>query len=78
MIAQLMPSSLSISGNTSTNISDLDSGWSPFLTPLAKQTRRPEILQRIHDKYSHSSTSTREKFLQNNVIENIPIEEEES
>ena len=35
-------------------------------------------MQRIHDKDSHSFTSTREEFLQDIVIENIPIDDEES
>ena len=73
-----MPSSLSISVNTPKNISDLESGQAPFLTPLTKQMRRLSILQKIHDKYFHSSTSTFEEFLQNIVNENLPIEEEEA
>ena len=34
-------------------------------------------MQKIHDKDSHYSTSTREEFLQNILIGNITIEEEE-
>ena len=71
-----MPSSLSISVNTYTHISDIESGQVSFFTPLTEQMRFPIRVQRIHDKDSHSSTSTCEEFLQNNVTENIPIEEE--
>ena len=59
------------------NLSDLESRWAPFLAPLTKRTRRPEILHQVHDEDSHSSTSAHEKFLQDIIIENIPIEGEE-
>ena len=38
----------------------------------------PEREQRVYSQDSHSSTSTSEKFLQDIIIENIPIEEEEA
>ena len=69
-----MPSYPSILGNKYTNLSDLDLGRAPFRTPLTEQTRRPERLQKVYGKYSHSSTSTCEEFLQDIIIENIPIE----
>ena len=34
-------------------------------------------MHQVHDKYSHSSTYTREEILQDIIIENITIEEEE-
>ena len=72
-----MTSSPFISGNTSTNISDLESWRAPFLTPPTKRTRRPERVHRVHYEDSHSSTSNREEFIQDIIIENLPIEEEE-
>ena len=73
-----MPSYPSRLGNTSTNISDLESGRVPFLTPITKQTYFPEIVHQFYDGDSHSSTSTREEFIQDIIIENIYIEEEET
>ena len=73
-----MPSYPSILGNKYTNLSDLDLGRAPFPTPLTKQTRRPEIVQKVYGKYSHFSTSTCEQFLQDITIKNIHIEEEEA
>ena len=64
-------------GNTSTNLSNLESGRAPFLAPPTEQTRHLAREQRVHDEYSHYSTSAREEFLQDIVIENLPIEEEE-
>ena len=71
-----MPSLPYIPGNIYTNLSDLESGHAPLLTPLTEQTRRPAIVHLVHNEDSHSSTSTREEFLQDIIIENIPIEEE--
>ena len=75
MISKLMLSSLSISRDVSTNISDIESGRAYFLMPLNKQTRCPTRVKRIHNKDSQYSTSTHEKFLQNIMIENRPIDE---
>ena len=63
-------------GNTSANLSELESELATFLTPLTKQTYRPEGVHRVHDKDYHSSTSSREEFIKYIIIENIPIEEE--
>ena len=60
------------------NLIDIESGKLPLLTSLTEQTCCPERVQRIHNKDYHYSTSTREEFLQNIVIENPPIEEGES
>ena len=49
-----------------------------MLANITEVTRRPTRVQQFHDGYSHSSTSTCEDFLQDIIIENIPIEEEES
>ena len=65
-------------GNTSTNLSNLESGRAPFLAPPTEQTRHLAREQRVHDEYSHYSTSAREEFLQDIVIENIPVDEEEA
>ena len=73
-----MPYYLSISVDTSTNLSDKESGKSLFLTSLTKRTRRPEIVQQIHDINSQSSMSNCEEFLQNILIEDLPIEQKES
>ena len=73
-----MISYLSRSVNKYTNLICLEWWRSPFPTLLTEQTRRPERVQQIHDKDSHSSTYTCEEFLQNIVIGNRPIEEEES
>ena len=59
-----MHSSPLILGNTYVNLSYLDSMWVSFFTPLIKKTRRPERVHLVHKKYSHSSTSTYEEFLQ--------------
>ena len=45
---------------------------------LTKQTCHLERVQQVHDEYSYSSTSTPEKYLQDIIIRNIPIDEEES
>ena len=68
MIAQLVPSSPSSSGNMSRDLSDLESGRALFLTPLTKQIHRPERVQLIHDEDSQYSKSTREEFLQDIAI----------
>ena len=73
-----MPSSPSTLVNKSTNLSDIESGQTPLLTCFTKQTRHLERVQRVHDEYSYSSTSTREESLKDIIIGNIPIEEEES
>ena len=77
-ITGLTPYSLSSSENTSTNLSNLESGQAPFLVTITKQTHPPARVPQFHDEYSHSSKSTCEEFLQNIIIENLPIEEEES
>ena len=72
----MLSSPLSL-GNASTNLSDLESGWAPFLTPLTEQTRHLERVHQVRDKDSHYSTSTLDEFLQDITIENTPIDEEE-
>ena len=58
------------------NLSDLYSGQASFLTPLIERMRCMARVHLVHHEYSHSSTSTREEFLQDIIIENLPIEEE--
>ena len=72
-----MPSSSEVLGHKYINLSDLESGQAPFQMPLIKQTHRLARLHRVHDKYSHSSTYTYKEFLQDIIIENLPIYEEE-
>ena len=55
------------------NLSDLELGRLPFLTPLTKKMRCPERVHQVHYEDSHSSTSTSEEFLQDITIENIHI-----
>ena len=74
MIAQLMPSFPFILGNIFINISDLESGQAPFLLYLTRQTHRLVRVLLVHNKDSHSSTSTHEEFLQDIIIKNLPIE----
>ena len=57
------------------NLSDLELGQALFLMPLTKWTCCPERVHRVHDEDSHSSTSSHEKFLQDIMIENLPIYE---
>ena len=40
--------------------------------------RRPERVHRVHEEYYHYSMSTREEFLQDIIIEHLPIEGDES
>ena len=76
-MALLMPYSPSIQGNKITNISDLEAGRAPPIMPLTKRTHDPARVHRVYDKYSHYFMSTREEFLQDIIIESIPIENEE-